>query len=111
MRGNLPTDTNCGGLHEMMIPGNLVARVIGKGGEVIKALQEETGAKIVIIQESKEFANEKLLKITGPPDKVEFARVRVDQVISDEQKKMGGGVGGGPMGGGRGRGGGGRGGH
>ena len=100
-----------GGNFEMMIPGHLVARVIGKGGEVIKALQEETGAKIVIIQESKEFANEKLLKITGPPDKVEFARVRVDQVISDEQKKMGGGVGGGPMGGGRGRGGGGRGGH
>ena len=99
-----------GGNFEMMIPGHLVARVIGKGGEVIKALQEETGAKIVIIQESKEFANEKLLKITGPPDKVEFARVRVDQVIAEEQKKMGSGMGG-PMGGGRGRGGGGRGGH
>merc|ERR1719510_739567 len=99
-------------VHEMMIPGNLVARVIGKGGEVIKAMQEETGAKIVIIQESKEFAQEKLLKIAGPPDKVEFARVRVDQVIAEEQKKMGGGGMGGHMGGGRGgpRGGG-RGGH
>ena len=41
-------------VHEMMIPGNLVARVIGKGGEVIKALQEETGARVVIIQDSKE---------------------------------------------------------
>ena len=41
-------------VHEMMIPGNLVARVIGKGGEVIKAMQEESGAKIVIIQDSKE---------------------------------------------------------
>ena len=41
-------------VHEMMIPGNLVARVIGKGGEVIKAMQEESGAKIVIIQENKE---------------------------------------------------------
>ena len=41
-------------VHEMMIPGNLVARVIGKGGEVIKAMQEESGAKIVIIQQSKE---------------------------------------------------------
>ena len=100
-----------GGNFEMMIPGHLVARVIGKGGEVIKALQEETGAKIVIIQDSKEFAAEKLLKITGPPDKVEFARMRVDQVIAEEQKKMGGG--GGHMGGGGGRGGrgGGRGGH
>ena len=106
-----------GGNFEMMIPGHLVARVIGKGGEVIKALQEETGAKIVIIQESKEFAAEKLLKITGSPEKVEFARIRVDQVIAEEQKKMSGG-GGHPMGGGgRGRGGhrggrgGGRGGH
>ena len=94
-----------GGNFEMMIPGNLVARVIGKGGEVIKALQEETGAKIVIIQESKEFANEKLLKITGPPDKVEFARMRVDQVIAEEQKKMGGHGGGGRGGRGGGRGG------
>ena len=41
-------------VHEMMIPGNLVARVIGKGGEVIKALQEETGARVVIIQVRRE---------------------------------------------------------
>ena len=97
-----------GGNFEMMIQGHLVARVIGKGGEVIKALQEETGAKIVIIQESKEFAAEKLLKITGSPEKVEFARIRVEQVIAEEQKKMSGGGGGHQMGGGGGRG---RGGH
>ena len=54
--GNLPTDTNCGDQHEMMLPGNLVARIIGKGGEITKALQEETGANIVIIQESREYA-------------------------------------------------------
>merc|ERR1719474_1664376 len=86
--------------YEMMIPGRLVARIIGKGGEVIKALQEETGAKIVIIQDSKEFADEKLLKITGPPDRVEFAKGRVEQVIAEEQEKMGGFRGG--RGGGRG---------
>merc|ERR1719154_206625 len=78
---------------EMMVPGHLVARIIGKGGETIKALQEETGAKIVIIQDSKDFQEEKPLKITGPPDKVEFAKQRVEQmvqVISEEQEKMGG---------------------
>ena len=53
------------GSFEMMIPGNLVARIIGKGGEVIKALQLETGAKIVIIQDSREYALEKPLRITG----------------------------------------------
>merc|ERR1719430_2911318 len=84
----------------MMVPGHLVARIIGKGGETIKALQEETGAKIVIIQDSKDFQEEKPLKITGPPDKVEFAKQRVEQVISEEQEKMGGFRGG--RGGGRG---------
>ena len=41
-------------VHEMMIPGNLVARVIGKGGVVIQGIQEESGTKIVILQESSE---------------------------------------------------------
>jgi len=93
MRGNLPTDTNCGGLHEMMIPGNLVARIIGKGGEIIKALQEETGAKIVIIQESREYAAEKPLRITGSPEAVEMARIRVEAVLASEMEKVGGGGG------------------
>ena len=80
-----------GGGFEMMVPGRLVARIIGKGGEVIKALQEETGAKIVIIQDTREFADEKPLKISGPPEAVEFAKQRVEQVIAEEEQKMGGG--------------------
>ena len=39
---------------QMMIPGMLIDRIIGKGGECIKAMQEESRARIVIIQESKE---------------------------------------------------------
>merc|ERR1719228_1890539 len=89
---------------EMMIPGHLVARIIGKGGEVIKALQEETGAKIVVIQDSREFADEKPLKISGPPEIVDFAKQRVEQFIAEEQVKMtagGGRFGGGGFRGGR----------
>merc|ERR1719470_457550 len=82
-----------GGGFEMMVPGRLVARIIGKGGEVIKALQEETGAKIVIIQDTREFADEKPLKITGPPEVVEFAKQRVEQVIAEEEQKIGRGGG------------------
>ena len=84
---------NGGGGFEMMVPGRLVARIIGKGGEVIKALQEETGAKIVIIQDTREFADEKPLKITGPPEVVEFAKQRVEQVIAEEEQKIGRGGG------------------
>ena len=60
----------------MMVPGAMVARIIGRGGEVIKALQEETGARIVIIQDSREFAVEKPLRITGSAEVVELARMR-----------------------------------
>merc|ERR1719233_589943 len=51
--GPMGGDFGGGPGYEMMVPGHLVARIIGKGGETIKALQEETGAKIVIIQDSK----------------------------------------------------------
>jgi len=88
-----------GGTFEMMLEGPLVARVIGKGGENIKRLQEETGAKIVIIQETKDVADQKPLRISGPPDKIEYAKTRVLQVIEEERSKLGMG------GGGRGRGG------
>merc|ERR1719510_1471151 len=75
-------------VHEMMIPGNLVARVIGKGGEVIKAMQEESGAKIVIIQQSKDYATEKPLRITGSVEAVEAAREKVEKVLAAEQQKL-----------------------
>lgn len=79
-----------GGGFEMMIEGPLVARIIGKGGENIKRLQEETGAKIVIIQDTKDFADQKPLRISGPPDKVEYAKQRVMQTIAEEREKIGG---------------------
>jgi len=91
-----------GGAFEMMLEGPLVARVIGKGGENIKRLQEETGAKIVIIQDTKEVADQKPLRISGPPDKIEYAKTRVLQVIEEERAKLGMAPGGGA---GRGRGG------
>jgi len=75
-------------VHEMMIPGNLVARVIGKGGEVIKNLQEETGARVVIIQDSKEYASEKPMRITGTVEVVEKARQKVELILLAEQQKL-----------------------
>ena len=39
-----------GGMFEMMVPGHKVGLIIGKAGETIKQLQEQSGAKIVIIQ-------------------------------------------------------------
>lgn len=104
------------GFFEMMVAGHKVGLVIGKGGETIRHLQESTGAKIVVIQESAEFDTEKPLRITGPPDSVERARAMVSEILNqndDRDMGFGGrgrGRGRGGFMGGRGRGGGGRGG-
>lgn len=67
---------------EMMVPGHKVGLIIGKGGETIKQLQEQSGAKIVIIQDTPEAANEKPLRITGTAENVEQAKQLVLDIVS-----------------------------
>ena len=48
---NFSAPTGAGGsMFEMMVPGHKVGLIIGKAGDTIKQLQEQSGAKIVIIQ-------------------------------------------------------------
>ena len=80
-----------GGFYEMMVPGHKVGLIIGKGGETIKSLQEQSGAKIVIIQDTPEAAMEKPLRITGTPEGVEQAKQLVTEILSsgDDRDGMG----------------------
>merc|ERR550532_2207154 len=104
-----------GGCFEMLVPGHKVGLIIGKGGETIKQLQERSGAKIIIIQDSAELANEKPLRITGDPNGVETAKQLVTEILNQNDERDMGGAGFGrgrgrggagiPRGGGRGRGG------
>lgn len=88
-----------GGVFEMLVPGHKVGLIIGKGGETIKQLQERSGAKIIIIQDSPEAAHEKPLRITGDPNAVETAKDLVTEILTqNDDREMGG------FGGGRGRG-------
>jgi len=89
-----------GGCFEMSVPGHKVGLIIGKGGETIKQLQERSGAKIIIIQDSAELANEKPLRITGDPNAVETAKQLVTEILNQNDERDMGGFGGG--GGGRG---------
>ena len=97
-----------GGLFEMLIPGHKVGLVIGKGGETIKQLQEQTGAKMIIIQDTNQQAEQKPLRITGTPESVERAKAEVFKILNQQDNRNGGGGRGGFSGGrGGGRGGGG----
>jgi len=111
--GGHPGAGGGGGFFEMMVPGHKVGLIIGKGGEQIKQLQEQSGCKIVIIQDTPEAAMEKPLRITGSPEAVETAKQLVTEVLAniDDRDSFGGrGRGRGGMRGGRGGGFGGRGG-
>ncbi|CAL4094354.1 unnamed protein product, partial [Meganyctiphanes norvegica] len=74
-----------GGGGEISIPGPKVGLIIGKGGETIKQLQEKSGAKMVIIQDGPQQENEKPLRITGEPHKVEMAKQLVYDLIAEKE--------------------------
>ena len=73
-----------GGLFEMLIPGHKVGLVIGKGGETIKQIQEQTGATLIIIQNSNQQAEQKPMRITGAPESVERAKAEVFKILNQQ---------------------------
>ncbi|XP_076354192.1 far upstream element-binding protein 1-like isoform X1 [Tachypleus tridentatus] len=74
---------------DMMIPGNKVGLVIGKGGETIRQLQEQTGAKMIMIQDGpQQTIHDKPLRITGLPSQCEFAKQQVMQLIAGKDQDV-----------------------
>ncbi|CAH8869711.1 unnamed protein product [Trichobilharzia szidati] len=75
---------------EMMVPGLKAGLVIGKNGETIKNLQEENGVKMVLIQQSNNPTPEdKPLRISGEPSRVEKARQAVLVLINSRDRPGG----------------------
>ncbi|XP_043208493.1 far upstream element-binding protein 2-like isoform X3 [Amphibalanus amphitrite] len=81
---------------EMMVPSSKVGLIIGKGGETIKQLQDNSGSKMVVVQDG-EYANapEKPLRITGDPKQIERAKQLVFDLMAEKDNYGPGGGGGG----------------
>ncbi|CAE1318328.1 FUBP [Acanthosepion pharaonis] len=70
---------------EMLIPGNKVGLIIGKGGETIRQLQDQANVKMVMIQDSNlPSAHDKPLRITGETSRCARARDMVMQLLADK---------------------------
>ncbi|XP_037965380.1 far upstream element-binding protein 3 isoform X3 [Plutella xylostella] len=78
---------------EIMLPGPKVGLIIGKSGKTIKQLQEQSGAKMVVIQDGPNTEYEKPLRISGDPDKVAHAKQLVFELLAEKDMSMGGGGG------------------
>ncbi|KAF2590274.1 hypothetical protein F2Q70_00041314 [Brassica cretica] len=71
----------------MKIPNNKVGLVIGKGGETIKSMQAQTGARIQVIPlhlPPGDPTPERTLQIDGTTDQIEHAKQLVNEIISGE---------------------------
>ena len=69
------------GRYEMVIPGHQVGHVIGTNGAVIKRIQEETGAKLSILQENKDIAKTKPLLIQGNDGPMDKAKAKIMEIL------------------------------
>ncbi|KAI4337122.1 hypothetical protein L6164_015574 [Bauhinia variegata] len=81
----------------MKIPNNKVGLVIGKGGETIKHMQAQTGARIQVIPlhlPPGDMSTERTLQIDGTTEQIESAKELVNQVISENRLRNPGMAGG-----------------
>ncbi|KAK9831540.1 hypothetical protein WJX81_007383 [Elliptochloris bilobata] len=75
---------------EVACPKSMVGRVIGKGGETIKALQKNFGANIQIDQSTEPMK----VTVSGQPQAVELALGAVQEIINGGSPYLGPGSGG-----------------
>ncbi|XP_078311367.1 uncharacterized protein LOC111100450 isoform X3 [Crassostrea virginica] len=74
---------------EVVVPGNKVGLVIGKGGETIRQLQRRGGVKMVVIQDDNiPPAREKPLRISGDPHKCQRAKEMVLELLAEREVKI-----------------------
>lgn len=76
---------------EVLVPRAAVGVVIGKGGDMIKKIQAETGARVQFQQAKEEGPGERRCYLSGRPQNVEQARQRIEELIDSVCRREDGG--------------------
>lgn len=66
---------------EVLVPRAAVGVVIGKGGDMIKKIQSETGARVQFQQGREDGPGDRKCLLSGKPQAVEQARQRIQELI------------------------------
>jgi len=70
-----------GGVVRLTVPRHLVGRLIGKRGQTIKELREQTGAVIEIAKDDDGIGS---VTLSGAPGRVQEARALIEELIEEE---------------------------
>jgi far upstream element-binding protein len=68
---------------EVAVPPNYIGLVIGKGGESIKRIQQESGTKIQFDTSKTDNNGNKICSISGPPDCIARAQDMIQDIIDN----------------------------
>ena len=68
------------------VPNECVGLIIGKGGEMIRALQLKSGAKIQVAKSMIPETNQRNVFVEGPLDKYDLAKQLVDSIVEEHYK-------------------------
>ncbi|KAJ1893083.1 hypothetical protein LPJ66_005971 [Kickxella alabastrina] len=83
------------GMTTIMVPSSKVGLIIGRGGESIRDIQQSSGARVQVQPDNGRGAPERPIQLIGLPDQIEYARVRIMEIVNSERPA---GIGGGSNG-------------
>lgn len=69
------------------VPNDCIGLIIGKRGETIRRLQQDSGAKIQVAKKEREETKERYVFVEGTEDKYNHAKQLIDEIV-DEWKKI-----------------------
>ncbi|CAE8585175.1 unnamed protein product [Polarella glacialis] len=74
----------------LKVPHELIGMLIGRGGETIKELKKESGARIDINKEpAEDNSTDRMVHISGPPECVEYAKKMIEEMLGKSRERLG----------------------
>lgn len=75
--------TSRSGYIEIPVPPQFIGLVIGKGGESIRRIQQETQTKVQFDTHKSDAKGNKICQISGPPDAIDRATAMIRDIIDN----------------------------
>ncbi|KAI9032502.1 hypothetical protein CLU79DRAFT_830356 [Phycomyces nitens] len=76
----------------ILVPDNRMGTLIGRGGSVIKLIQEQSGARLIASEEPLPMSTERTITVMGTPAAIQTAVYKICEILMDHMERMNGGM-------------------